>query len=567
MPKLRAFHNKLAYLTFFDPACGCGNFLVIAYRELRRLETECLRRIATKERATGQLAVSLDLLCKVRVDQFYGMEIEEFPSQIARTALYLMDHLENERVSAEFGEHYVRFPIPASPHIHTGNALRDDWNILLPASNCNYVFGNPPFAGQKTRATDQTADLKHVWAGGYVRWLDYVSGWYRLAADYIASSGAKAAFVSTNSITQGEQVARIWRTLLDKSMKIDFAHRTFAWTSEAKGKAIVHVVVVGFSRTNGQSRKMIFDYPNIHKEPVQEHVHHINPYLLDAPDVLVESATRPISPALPPVQYGNKPSDGGHLIVDDPDDLPAEIDQARRYIRPLLGAHDLLHGNQRFCIWMDRPDADTVARSKWLRERLEAVRRFRLESTAADTQKLADRPWRFFRIPQPTVPYIAIPRHVSQTRQWFTVAYESPEVIASDALFTVVDPDGILFPILSSAMFTAWLRTIGGRIKSDLRFSGPVVYNTFPLPNLGPSERERIIEAGRELTKARENHADKSLAQMYSPLATPSDLLAAHRKVDLPVDRALTPRGRPASVTDRMRILFPAYERALGRLT
>ncbi len=290
-PKLRAFHDKIAGLTFFDPACGCGNFLVIAYREIRRLETECIRRLAEKQHITGQRAIGLDLLCKVQVDHFYGIEIEEFPARIARTALYLVDHLENRRVSVEFGEHYTRFPIPATPHIQVGNALRDAWNALLPAADCDYLFGNPPFAGQKTREADQTADMHYVWRAGFARWLDYVTGWYRVAADYIAMSGARAAFVSTNSITQGEQVARVWRTMLGKNIKIDFAHRTFVWTSEARGPAIVHVVIIGFSAVRRESRRVIYDYPDVKGEPIAEAVSHINPYLLDAPDVIVESST------------------------------------------------------------------------------------------------------------------------------------------------------------------------------------------------------------------------------------------------------------------------------------
>ena len=563
--KLRAFHDKIAGLTFFDPACGCGNFLVIAYREIRRLETECIRRLAEKQHITGQRAIGLDLLCKVQVDHFYGIEIEEFPARIARTALYLVDHLENRRVSAEFGEHYTRFPIPATPHIQVGNALRDDWNALLPAADCDYLFGNPPFAGQKTREADQTADMHYVWRAGFARWLDYVTGWYRVGADYIAMSGARAAFVSTNSITQGEQVARVWRTMLGKNIKIDFAHRTFVWTSEARGPAIVHVVIIGFSAVRRESRRVIYDYPDVKGEPIAEVVSHINPYLLDAPDVIVESSTTPISPSLPSVQYGNKPSDGGHLIVKIKE-LPPADDPATKYLRPFVGAHDLTHDEQRFCIWMEAPDADAVKHSEWLRDRLAAVKQFRAASSAADTRKLASRPWRFFRVPQPKVPYIAIPRHVTQTREWFTVAYMSPDVIASDALFTVVDPDGFLFPILSSAMFTAWLRTIGGRIKSDLRFSGPMVYNTFPLPHLTSDQRERIIDAGRGLIAARQKHPGSSLADLYNPLSVPSDILAAHRVIDLSVDRAFTSRGRPSSVTDRMRILFPAYEQMQGQL-
>lgn len=565
-PKLRAFHDKIADLTFFDPACGCGNFLVIAYREIRRLETETLRRLREKEKRSGQLAVSLELLCKVRVDHFYGIEIAEFPARIARTALYLMDHLENRRVSVDFGEQYLRFPIPAAPHIYIGNALRYDWNALLPAEDCHYLFGNPPFAGQKTREVDQTADMHLVWGKqGFSRWLDYVTGWYRVAADYIATSRARAAFVSTNSITQGEQVARVWRTMLSKNMQIDFAYRTFAWTSEARGKAIVHVVIVGFSAA-GSARHVIYDFPTPRADPVVEVVSHINPYLLDAPDILVESATTPISPSLAPVQYGNKPSDGGHLLVTKPEDMPPPGDAAHNYLSPFIGSHDLIHAEQRFCIWMQAPDPDALNRSQWLRTRLAAVKKFREDSKAPDTNKLASRPWRFFRVPQPTVPYIAIPRHVSATREWFTVAFESPEVIASDALFTVVDPDGFIFAILSSAMFTAWLRTIGGRIKSDLRFSGPMVYNTFPLPSLTPDHKGRIIEAGRGLIAARDNHGGTSLADLYNPLAVPSDILSAHKAVDLVVDRAFTARGRPSTVTDRMRILFPAYEEMQGQL-
>ena len=562
--KLTAFHDKIAGLKFFDPACGCGNFLVIAYREIRRLETECLRLLAAKRRNTGQRAISLDLLCKVRVDQFYGIEIKEFPARIARTALYLMDHLENQRISAEFGENYLRFPIPTAPHSHIGNALQDDWNSVLPAAECSYIFGNPPFAGQKTREADQTADMNRVWGSGYARWLDYVTAWYRLTADYIADSGARAAFVSTNSITQGEQVARLWRTMLGRNMEIDFAHRTFSWTSEARGKAAVHVVIVGFSASSGNKRRrVIFSYPNMKGEPVAQTAEHINPYLLDAPDVLVESSTTPISSVLPSVQYGNKPSDGGHLIVK-PEDLPEEDDPARKYLRPFIGAHDLIHGEKRYCIWMDGPDAEAVRNSRWLKDRLLAVQEFRAESSAADTSKLSSRPWRFFRTPQPSTAYIAIPRHVSQARRWFTVAYESPRVIASDALFTVTDPNGIIFPILSSSMFTSWLRTIGGRIKSDLRFSGPMVYNTFPLPALSLEDRTGLANAGKALILSRQKHTDLSLSSMYDPLCMTDELVAAHQKIDSAVDRVFHSRKLREDITERMRILFIRYEKMRG---
>lgn len=560
-PKLKSFHEKLANLTFFDPACGCGNFLVIAYREIRRLETKCLRVLREKQKQEGQRVVSLDFLCRVQVDHFYGIEIEEFPARIARTAMYLVDHLENRKVSAEFGEHYVRFPIPASPHIRIGNALRIDWNEALPAEQCSYLFGNPPFAGQKTRAADQTADLKHVWGDDFARWMDYVSGWYRIAADYINGTGVRAAFVSTNSIAQGEQVARIWQPMLEQGITIDFAHRTFAWTSEARGKAHVHVVIIGFSTGGRDHRCVVFDYPTLSSEPESQAVSRLNPYLLDGPDVIVASRTTPLSPYLSPVAYGNKPSDGGFLILNE-SELPDLSDPAHQYIRPFVGAHDLIHSERRYCIWMEAPDADCVRRSSFLRERLEGVAAYRAASTAADTRNVADRPWRFFRTPQPTVPYIAIPRHVSHTRQWFTVAHEPPEVIASDALFTAIDEDGFVFGLLSSAMFMAWLRTIGGMLKSDLRFSGPIVYNTFPLVQLDAAARQKVAAAGEILKQARLSHSELSLADMYAPLSTPPDVLAAHKALDLAVDRLFTQRGRPATVTDRMKLLFEAYSAA-----
>ncbi|MEU5616464.1 MULTISPECIES: DNA methyltransferase [unclassified Streptomyces] len=568
LPKLRAFHDRLANLKFFDPACGCGNFLVISYREIRRLETTCLRKIAEKERSTstGQRAADISLLCKVTVDQFYGIELEEFPARIARTALYLMDHLENRRVSVEFGEHFTRFPIPATVNIGIGNALRENWQAVLPANECDYVFGNPPFAGQKTRVADQTSDLKHVWGASYSRWLDYVTGWYRLTAEYIAGTHARAAFVSTNSVTQGEQIARVWRFMLDKGMKIDFAHRTFKWISEARGKAIVHVVIVGFSSRERQTRRLIYSYPSPSGEPVVEQVSHVNPYLLAAPDILVEAVNSPLSPSLTPIQYGNKPSDGGHLVVKK-QDMPADNDPATRYLRPYLGAQELLHAEQRWCIWMEAPDAEAVRQSLWLRNRITSVQQFREKSSAADTRKQAATPWRFFRTPQPTSTYIAIPRHVSHTRQWFTVAFENPQVIASDALFTATDPDGLLFAVLSSSMFTAWLGSVGGQLKSDFRFSGAVVYNTFPLPQLTNQQREDVIAAGMGVIAAREGHPNTPLADLYGPLSTPSDIQAAHRTLDRVVDRIFAPRSRPSSVTDRMNILFPAYETMVGHLT
>lgn len=574
--KLRAFRDYLGTLTFFDPACGCGNFLVIAYRELRRVELECLVRIrdvearARRRRAAGPGQTSLNITWEsvVHVGQFYGIEIEEWPCRIAETAMHLMDHLANQQLSEALGSYYARFPISDTAHIHNGNALRIAWADVLAANECAFVLSNPPFAGQRTRAADQTADLRHVWGGAFSRWHDYVTGWYRLLADYLrAGPQCRAAFVSTNSITQGEQVARIWQTLLNHGLQIDFAHQTFAWTSEARGRAQVHVVIIGLSLASQHSRKQLYSYATLRGEPTITNVEHINPYLLPLPDVLVESRTTPLSPVLPPVQYGNKPADGRHLSVVDPADLPPAGDPAHRYIRRVIGAEELTHGIERYCIWMDAPDADAVRRSPFLRQRLDAVRQFRLDSSAPDTRAMANRPWRFFRVPQPTTSYLAIPRHVTRSRTWFTVALQPPEVIATDALYTVIDPDGFLFSVLSSALFMAWMRVVGGAIKSDPRFSAGIVYNTFPLPPVAPELRQKIIDAGDKLRDARGQHTNLALVDMYETLATPPDVLAAHHALDRAVDQAFRARATLSSVTDRMIVLFPAYEQLLGTLT
>lgn len=327
----------------------------------------------------------------------------------------------------------------------------------------------------------------------------------------------------------------------------------------------MHVVIIGFSHADRTpSRYVIYDYPDIRQDPVPETVGHINPYLLPLPDVIVAARSSPLSPLLPATRYGNKPSDGGFLIVE-PDDLPPSTDAASRYIRRIIGAKELTHGEERYCIWMPGPDADAVRRSQFLRDRLQAVRDFRTRSTAADTRALASMPWRFFRVPQPTEPYLAIPRHVTAMRDWFTVAQVGADVIASDALFTAVDPDGFVFAILSSAMFGAWLKTVGGKLKSDPRYSA-TVYNTFPLPNSAEQYRRAIVTEGRKLQEARAAHPDLTLASMYERLAVPPDILSAHRGLDRIVDRAFGARRILSTVTERMALLFPAYEEQVGAL-
>jgi len=381
----------------------------------------------------------------------------------------------------------------------------------------------------------------------------------RVASRYMLGTEIQAAFVSTNSITQGEQVARLWASLLSLGLSITFAHRTFAWSSEAKGKAHVHVVIVGFTMGATDGKHTIFDYPSLQGSPIARQVTRINPYLIEADDVLVESRTKTLSKSLSEVLYGNKPSDGGFLVIE-PEDVPDASDPAFKYVRRYLGSQELLSGDARYCIWMAEPDSVAVKSSAFLRKRLEGVKRFREESTAADTRKFADRPWRFFRVPQPGSSYLAIPRVVSANRIWFTVKREPETTIASDSLFTALDTDGFVFAVLSSKMFVAWLGTVGGRLKSDYRFSGPMVYNTFPLPEPSETLRQTAIDCGSRILDARLAHGNTSLAELYEPLAMPIDLVRAHNELDKVID-ALFEEGKSFESNEhRLQSLFAWYE-------
>jgi hypothetical protein len=528
LPSLRRFHDKLSSLTFFDPACGCGNFLVISYREIRRLETETLRRIVAKQagrgastgggRTThraGQRVASLEFLCRVTVDQFYGIEIEEFPALIARTALYLADHLANREVSAEFGEHYVRFPIPASPHIAIGNALRMDWNEVLPSDRAHYVYGNPPFVGISLRSDEQTSDLQAVWGNDYHGTLDYVTAWYRLAAQYVVSAHQAFAFVSTNSIVQGEQVASFWRPIRDAGYAIAYAHRTFAWTSEARGRAHVHVVIIGIRPVGAAQNRRLFVYDNINGEPVETPASTINAYLVPGPDELVKPRSLPLAPVLPPVRYGNKPTDGGNFIVttDEIDEVRSDP-IAKKYLRRFPGARELLHNLDRWCLWLADAPPEDVLGSPILRRRVGKVREFRSQSTAPSTRAAASTPTLFRQIAQPESRFLCIPQHVSERRPYFPVLSYEADVVASNANFLADDPDGIAFAFLSSAMFIAWFRLVGGRIKSDLRFNKLLVYNTFPAPVLSSEARRKVLEAADDVLTARAEYPNTSLADL-----------------------------------------------------
>ena len=724
--KLFEFHKRLRTLTFFDPACGCGNFLVIAYRELRRLELDVLRA----SHASGQQFLDIHQLIRIDVDQFYGIEIEEFPAQIAQVALWLIDHQMNVRISEEFGLYFARIPLKTTPHIHCDNALRLDWNNVLPAEKASYVFGNPPFVGKQYQTAEQKADMALVTAGiDGAGVLDLVTAWYLKAARYLTEplspqagrgagvrgdaqphlrdpaleaklktyardlrasatdaeqrlwhvlrnrdflgfkfrrqhplagyildfycadaglaveldggqhaeqatyderrnavlqqhgirtlrfwnndvlanteavltaiadalpltpalspqagrgSGARCAFVSTNSITQGEQVGVLWGWLLAQGMHIHFAHRTFQWSNEARGVAAVHCVIVGFGRQDFE-KKVIFEYDDIRGEPHAVVVGNINPYLVEAADVVLHKRGTPIC-AVPEIAFGSMPNDGGHLLLNDQErnELLAQEPEAAHWIKPFRGSEEFINGASRWCLWLVGCPPQTLRGMRLVAERVARVKESRAASTRAATNKLAATPSLFGEIRQPATRYIAIPKTSSENRRLVPIGLLEPGVIASTELFTIACSDLAIFGVLVSTMHNAWVRYTCGRLKSDFRYSASLVYNNFPWPELpltpGPSPRlrgegsgratsprDRVEAAAQAVLDARAEFPESSLADLYDPVLMPPALVKAHQKLDAAVDAAY---GRKSFANDAERVafLFGLYQKYAGAL-
>lgn len=573
LTRLREFRAKLPTLTFLDPACGCGNFLMVAFRHLRRLELESQLAIRQAEGAAGTEVFDIEMLRQVTLDQFHGIEIEEFPARIAETALHLTDHQANMQMAAAFGQYIPSLPLSKSANIKNANALRVDWNEVILAKDCTFIVGNPPFIGISMRSSEQTDDMQLIWGDDYHGTLDYVTTWYRKAIDYMGDRPIRAAFVSTNSISQGEQVEPMWQPILAAGFRIDFAHRTFAWISEARGAAHVHVVIIGFSRNRPLARRRrlrLFDYPHVKEDPVETAVTRINPYLVEGPDILVRSSSKPISPDLPEVRYGNKPTDGQNFIITAEELADFMADPvAQEYVHPYMGARELLNDKERWCLWLADAPASAIRSSQLLSERVESVRGFREASKASSTRQAARTAHLFRQIAQPDNDYICIPRHVSGARGYFPVKKLPKNVVASDATFIADDPDGLLFAVISSSWFIAWQNVVGGRIKSDLRFNKLLVWNTFPMPKLTGQNAAKVIAAGRGILKAREELEGQSLADMYASGIMSPALLSAHDSLDRALDRVLAPRRRITTEVDRLAILFELYEQitAEGQLT
>ena len=546
--ELTKLHNRLAGIRLLDPACGCGNFLIVAYKELRALELRLIARRRELDWHDGiykqehQPRLQADGMedTVVRMSNFAGIEIEEWPAAIASTAMLLVDHLANQHMADLLGTSMVRLPIDDfnRANIHIGNALRTDWADIVPEGNEIYCAGNPPFIGQYLKAADQKEDLQIVWGKDYTGYLDYVTGWYKKAADYLEDHpGGKFAFVSTNSIAQGQPVPALFRPLFNAGWHISFAHQSFQWASEAPGMAHVHCVIIGFEKGN-QSLRKLFTYADIKAEPEEHLVKNINPYLVAAPDLFVDKRMKPLAD-LPEVRFGSKPTDGGFLIVEPEDYDSVMADPiAAKYVRPFRMGRELIHGKDRWCLWLVDATPEELQVSQVLRERVDAVREFRLKSKKAPTRRKAETPHLFDENHQPEAGYVGVPRVFSERRQWATVAYLDASVIAGNKVYIVSDPDGFAFAIISSLMFMTWQKMIGGRLESRPNFSNTVVWNNLPLPRVSAHDRERIAEAGRNLSKARLVTGETSLAAMYEQTPLNEALLEAHESLDQVVDEA-----------------------------
>lgn len=567
--RLRKFQDKLAKLTFLDPACGCGNFLILAYREIRLLELEVLEALHPKN-SMGMRTAVLDLdiakLSKVDVDQFYGIELEEFPYRIAEVAMWLVDHQMNMKLSDSFGDILTRLPLKASPHIFHGNALTKDWAEVLPPERCSYVLGNPPFIGKKEQGAEQKAELNAIFEGVKGKGvLDYVACWYLKAAKYIQGTNIRVAFVSTKSVSQGEQVGILWGELYRLGCRIHFAHRTFKWTidgKKAKGMKIaaVHVVIIGFGAPK-PGLKQLFEYEDVTADPHLVMVRNINPYLVEADDLLVMARRSALSAHAPEISYGSIGIDDGHLVFEtkqEVDDFLASAPAAAPYIKQFLGGDEYINGETRWCLWLKDAPLSKIAKIAPLDKRVQQVKKFRLSRDRQETKSLAKTPWLFGEIRQPNKDYLLIPKVSSETRAFIPMGYCSKDIIANGSSLVVPEAGAYHFGVIQSTMHMAWMRAVGGRTKSDYQYSNSLVYNTFPWPAINQALTTEIAAKAQAVLNTRKKYKKQTLASLYGGYM-PADLQKAHEMLDKAVDKAY--RKQPFKTErERVEFLFGRYQ-------
>ena len=552
--KLQVFQDKLASLTFFDPACGSGNFLTETYLSLRRLENKVLRQLYGSQVVMGAFII------RVSIQQFYGIEINDFAVTVATTALWISETQMLAETEKIIQQDLDFLPLKPYHNIHEGNALRTDWEAVVPKDKLNYIIGNPPFVGARMKSEGQAADMIKIFGKQWknVGNLDYVAAWYKKCADMMAGTGIRAALVSTNSICQGEQVANLWAPLYAAGLRINFAHRTFRWDNEASVKAHVHVIIVGFSYDNA-GQKRIFDNGNV------VNVDNINAYLTDAPDVFMYSRQHPLA-NVPEIGIGNKPIDGGYYLFEkeEMEEFVKQEPKSAVYFKPWYGSVEFIHQKPRYCLWLGDCTPAELRQMPHCMKRIEAVRKLRLESKSAGTRKLADRPTRFHVENMPKEHFVIVPKVSSERRRYVPMGFMSPDAMASDLVFVIPDATLYHFGVLESNVHMAWMRAVCGRLEMRYRYSKDIVYNNFPWPAPTAEQKARIEQTAQAILDVRTNYPDSSLADLYDPNIMPYDLLQAHRDNDRAVMAAY---GFPIKMTESecVAALFGLYSELMKK--
>jgi type II restriction/modification system DNA methylase subunit YeeA len=556
--KLQDFHKKISTLKFLDPACGCGNFLVITYRELRLLELEILRAL----HRSGQQVIDVSGIIWLDVDMMHGIEYEEFPARIAEVAMWLIDHQMNMLVSNEFGQYFVRLPLKKSAKIVHGNALRIDWETVVAKDELSFILGNPPFIGHQWRSQEQLKDMETVFGDAKrAGRLDYVAAWYLTASQFIQNTIIKVAFVSTNSVAQGEQVGILWAMLFEQyKIKIHFAHRTFSWRNEAKGNAAVHCVIIGFANYD-TTDKSLFEYESIKGIPYEIKVKNINGYLTEGKEIVIESRGKPIH-KFPEMFKGSQPTDGGFLVLteNERNEIISEEPKSEKWTKPYWGAKEFLNSKLRYCFWLKDIKPNELRELKLVQTRIEKVRENRLKSPTSSVREYSKYPILFTQDRQPSSTYLAIPEVSSENRTYIPIGFLEPEIICSNKLQIIPNATLFLFGVLQSIMHMAWISNVCGRLKSDFSYS-PAVYNNFPFPeNTTEKQIKTIEEKAQKVLDTRAEFPNSSLADLYDSLAMPPALVKAHNELDKAVDLAYRPQPFP-NEANRMVFLFELYEK------
>jgi hypothetical protein len=563
--KLRKLQDRIAGMRFLDPACGSGNFLIVAYKELRRLEMRILARLEELDslHGSGQQVIDVSSLSRLSVHFMYGIEIEEFPARIAEVALWLIDHLMNVELAKQFGGYFVRLPLIGGPTILNTDALELDWKgvVMESAPDCEwFIMGNPPFAGSKfmtPKQRDQIVEIADHAPGAGV--LDYVTGWFLKAAAEIQNTNISCAFVAPNSLSNGEQVGILWSVLAEqRGIEILFAHQAFRWTNEARGAAVVYCIVIGFALRRTKE-PVLYEYATMNSKPQRRIVSEINGYLMEGSQVYILSRARSISGA-PEILFGNMPLDGGHLLLSrsERDELLMREPQAGQYVKRCVGAKELLNGEERYCLWLDGVSPNVIRTMPNVMKRVESVREFRLSSRAASTRKYADTPWTFRDTRHPSKPYLVVPMATSTNRFYIPLAFVTAEVVTTNLNYMVPEAELYHFGVLSSLMHMAWVRYVCGRYGPSYRYSRAIVYNNYPWPTQSESQQKTVEECAQAVLTVREMHPDSCLADLYDPAVMPKDLRRAHENLDKAVD-ACYGRKTFNSERERVEMLFEMY--------